>query len=546
MAEDRPGLAFSTRSGALLLHRVWTRSASIPRALWRLRQLSEVGHFWTRLASIGGDAVIGILAAAWLLLLVFIRPIDHDESQYVAATVLASHWLPYRDFDYFQTPLQPLLLAPLLNFVPAAPLVLLRCCNAVMGWLAAGLFGRLVGDITGSRAWGRGAILLLLATDGFQFAASTARNDMLPFLCVCCALLLLHRIEGWRGTKAVLAAIALGIVMAAGAGAKISYALPAVAIPVMEWTMPRSARRWPILGGYAVGAACVGIWLFAVIMQAPQRAWFDIITFPSRAPSEWYRAMGEGFDLSIAGRLLSFLKFASIGPALVLAAAILVGRDPAVDTSLSARLRGFCLGLAGAGAAAALLPAPVWRQYLLPLYAPLFLLGILHLRWLWGRRVWRAATAALALGGLILPSILAVGAVRDGSPLLTMERDAALLAASLRAQKVTDEVAGIAPEYIADADAPLDRRFAAGPFLFRTQHGLGHEAAIIGVDQGDVVAQLRRVPPAAILTGGDARTSGSASLDARWQQAARVSGYERVADLPDGLALWMRPRHVPR
>ena len=55
-----------------------------------------------------------LLLALALAALAMARPIDHDESQYVAAAVLSAHGLmPYRDFAYLQTPLQPLLFAPI-------------------------------------------------------------------------------------------------------------------------------------------------------------------------------------------------------------------------------------------------------------------------------------------------------------------------------------------------------------------------------------------------------------------------------------------------
>jgi hypothetical protein len=55
-------------------------------------------------------AALGFLLVA----LAILRPVDHDESQYVAAARLtAAGLLPYRDYPYFQTPLQPFLFAPL-------------------------------------------------------------------------------------------------------------------------------------------------------------------------------------------------------------------------------------------------------------------------------------------------------------------------------------------------------------------------------------------------------------------------------------------------
>ena len=49
-----------------------------------------------------------------MVLLALIRPLKHDESQYVAAAVLTAHGqMLYCDFAYLQTPLQPFLFAPL-------------------------------------------------------------------------------------------------------------------------------------------------------------------------------------------------------------------------------------------------------------------------------------------------------------------------------------------------------------------------------------------------------------------------------------------------
>ena len=54
------------------------------------------------------------LLAVLLCLLAIARPVDHDESQYVAAATLSGAGLiPYRDYAYLQTPLQPLLFAPI-------------------------------------------------------------------------------------------------------------------------------------------------------------------------------------------------------------------------------------------------------------------------------------------------------------------------------------------------------------------------------------------------------------------------------------------------
>nr|NUR38439.1 hypothetical protein [Sphingomonas sp.] len=54
-----------------------------------------------------------------LLFVALIRPVSRDEGQYVAATAfVAAGRLPYRDFAYLQTPLQPFALAPIAWLFP--------------------------------------------------------------------------------------------------------------------------------------------------------------------------------------------------------------------------------------------------------------------------------------------------------------------------------------------------------------------------------------------------------------------------------------------
>ena len=72
-----------------------------------------------------------------LCALALVRPIDHDESQYVAAAVLTAHGLlPYRDYAYLQTPLQPFLFAPLAWMAGVAAWPALRLANALLGAVA--------------------------------------------------------------------------------------------------------------------------------------------------------------------------------------------------------------------------------------------------------------------------------------------------------------------------------------------------------------------------------------------------------------------------
>src|SRR5438270_12884748 len=69
-----------------------------------------------------------------LFAIAFIRRLSIDESQYVAATALTARGLlPYRDFAYLQTPLQPFVFAPLRWLFAGHLLLAMRLANAVLG-----------------------------------------------------------------------------------------------------------------------------------------------------------------------------------------------------------------------------------------------------------------------------------------------------------------------------------------------------------------------------------------------------------------------------
>lgn len=157
-----------------------------------------------------------------------IRPLDHDESQYVAAAMLvAQGQLPYRDFAYLQTPLQPFLFAPIAALAGTVAWPVLRIVNALLGALAVACVYR------AARVGGAGSRPALLASGVFAccdillFSIGTARNDALPVALLAAALPLVIRAGNDRGTR--WSAALAGLLLAAAAAVKVSYALPALA-----------------------------------------------------------------------------------------------------------------------------------------------------------------------------------------------------------------------------------------------------------------------------------------------------------------------------
>ncbi|PZP05418.1 MAG: hypothetical protein DI607_14990, partial [Sphingomonas hengshuiensis] len=184
------------------------------------------GRFVTRPISINnfGWVAFVTLTALGLIALAMIRPFDHDESQYVAAALLSAGGLPYRDFAYLQTPLQPMLLAPLAVASGIWVWPVLRAVNALCGavMLAACYAAARQGGATARPALL--ATALMACCDIFLFTSAVARNDAIPAMLLAIALWLAMR--QIAGTARPVEAVAIGLVLSAATAAKISFALP--------------------------------------------------------------------------------------------------------------------------------------------------------------------------------------------------------------------------------------------------------------------------------------------------------------------------------
>ena len=431
-----------------------------------------------------------------------LRPIDHDESQYVAAAVLSARGLlPYRDYAYLQTPLQPLLLAPLTLLLSGWAWPGLRLVNASLAALAvAGVYrAARAGDVRERVALA--AAGLFAGCDILLFAAGTARNDALPAACLAGALWLAMR----PATRS--RGLLTGVLLAAATAAKLSYALPALAYGLAA-LMDRRRRPALLLVGALPMAALVGWTAHA----APEAFHFDVLTFPTTAPAEFYAGASK---LSITRRVLDAAKFLALGPALL--ALVLVARR---------RQAGWLDLLIVAGLIAGLLPSPTWRQYWLPMLPPLFV----RLALLWEERA-PSATVRVAAGLFaavgLAPSL--IGAAQGPGLPAAMAQSRAIRAALDRAHE-TGPVATLAPEFLPATYRLPDPRFATGPFYFRSLALLdaAAEARVHVVSRARIDMGLA-VRPEAVLVGGEARwTSGDPALDATLERWAVAHRYRAV------------------
>lgn len=471
---------------------------------------------------LGGLALV--LAA-----LAMLRPLDHDESQYVAAAVLSARgWLPYRDYAYLQAPLQPLLLAPVAWIAGAWTWPALRVVNALLG------AGAVAGVWCATRVAGAGDRAALIAAGLFAscdivlFSIGTARNDALPatlFAWALPAMLRATRGEATRGSAALA-----GLLLAAAAAAKVSYALPAVTYGAYALIDRRHRPSW-----VAAGAAPLIALTGALAALAPPAFSFEVFGFPSYAPTEYYVAQGRAWKLSWAVRGFDSLKFLALGPALLAAGVVLRDRR----RNRAARLLGL---LIAAGVVAALLPAPTWRQYWLPALMPLFVR--LGLAWdTYAPRRMLCAAAIVFAGAGLAPSLEALVLAVRGVPMIAAMRDGAAIRAALDGARVAAPIATLSPQFLPATGRPPDPRFAPGPFYFRG-HGLldrPRERAFGLIARGGLGAGF--APPAAILIGGEGPwTSGDAALDTVLERWAIAHRYRALPVAGGRFRLYVTPR----
>jgi hypothetical protein len=250
---------------------------------------------------IGAFAAAAIAAAIGLLLLALFHPISHDEDQYLAATALVSRgFLPYRDFAYLQTPLQPFIFAPLAWLFRGWLLVASRVVSALLAFLTITFVYVASRRLGASHKAAVLGALLLCCCYPFLWAAGVARNDMLP-AALLAAGLCIGPTAGGPG-RLVLAGLCFGF----AASAKISYVLPAAAIAaalLVPFKREPLARASWLLAGELLGIAPTALFAFVT----PQPFFFDVIIFAVRAPLIWYRDIGSSGRLG-AGRFLDILE----------------------------------------------------------------------------------------------------------------------------------------------------------------------------------------------------------------------------------------------
>lgn len=470
-----------------------------------------------------------VSAALLLGISLLTRPINHDEGQYVGAIALMRSGLPYRDFAYLQTPLQPLLLAPL-SFLSAGWLLVgARVANALFGWLSLALL--LFGLRGRTPPWAAiAAVVALACTDVFLFGCSVARNDALPMMLLSAAVaLLLH--PRTLGKRSYLTA---GLLLGLAASAKISFALPAAGAGLFLLVQGREAGWRPILLFTAGGMA--GLLPTAVMaMLAPEQFYFSVFTYSLEAPQQWRASVGQAELLTSWRKLHDLLNYSLNGS--ILPGILVV----ALDRRRVPQLLLLDCMIVG-GLITAYLPDPAFRQYLVPLLPPLFArlaITMGHLQPTF-RRATVFCLGAFSIAGLSTTAANMRRSGRSGSELVR----AVAIGSAVAELSRGGAVATLAPEFVAGSNVHLDRRFVTGPFLFRTEGALARDALRLGYSPNwQSVQLLRNIVPSAIVLGTEAEAMPPRhpqGLDWYLERWARGRNYSEHK-LAGGISLFLAP-----
>jgi hypothetical protein len=250
---------------------------------------------------------------------------------------------------------------------------------------------------------------------------------------------------------------------------------------------------------------------------------FDVFTYGLEAPAQWWTSVGKVTRLSWRG-IPSLIGLASRG--IVLTGLL----SAALDRRRRDDLLLLDLTIAG-GVVAAYLTQPPYPQYLVPLLPPVAVRLAIALDGFQGstRRVILGLTALSCVLGLLdtvhylvrlrTHGIELVQAIDLGHRVALMSRGKSLVTLSA--------------EIVAGVDTSLDRRFAAGPFLFRTSGPLASQALTYAYSPNwqHIDEALDAQPPGAIVVGGELRPQlplHPGGLDAPLSAWAISHGYKPI------------------
>lgn len=505
--------------------------------------------------------LICLSVAAILVLASLLAPFNHDEDQYYAASHALSYGIIYRDFIFFQTPLNAIMGHVLMLLWPGQSLWLLRVSQALIG---AAVFGTVLGTSLKMGARPTTAIFssaMMLCCYSFLFATTLFRNDMLPtlFSTLGIAVFVLAVVQNSSSRHFERSLFLSGLLLALSASAKANFLIMCAA-PV-AWLM--TTRNIPmrekvrliavLAAGGLVGAAptLISFWLF------PEQFWWQVVEFNAKAPMDWYGHLGLADRLTPSGRAGDALKIMVQGPGLLALIMVLVQKlklrnynGPDHHIGRREKLLDWFIIF---GLIAAMIPNPAWRQYFIVPLPALFmrLPAILDSAPQTIRKAIFPALGLFACIGLGAWTVQAGKTFRrpEGNILVRWE-ESHWLGKQVQRLGKRGTIVSLSPHLIVDSGFSINLRFISGVFAYRWGgNGRDREiAAMGGTTESQIARMLAANPPAAIVTGYEGGRGNSFSVDMErpLRVFARRHGY-RALRSPFGKAtLHVRMSDHPR
>ncbi len=490
--------------------------------------------------------------------------LDHNEPMYVAAGVLFSQGKAlYRDFAYLQTPYLPVLYGSAYKVLSIDTYYLLTAKLFSVVFLAVSALAvlALARRVLGDKDRALCVVALFLLNGTILRAAREVSNYILP---VAASLLGAYVLEVSLGDGRIrpwLIALA-GLLAAIAVGTKLTYAaiVPAILAVLLLYRLVSTGS------GTRPGAMVMGALLpfLAGVLMGTLPAFLCFLRDPaSFVFNNWgYHSVNTAWRLSTgyAGPMAwtAKLRFARDiffrADNLVVVIGILAG--VALGAHRLQTIRPVPVGallacaLVLAGVPAALAPTPSFPQYYAVPVSFLFLL-LAHsgagqderARWLHTRLLVILVLLATAFVGPGLLRSIADATHRDRWSGLHIHDVSVDIRDALIGHGVdpSGKVATLSPLYAIEANLPIYRELATGPFLYRVGDMLTAEQRrqFVGSSPSTIDELFDEDPPSAILVGYEREKQ----LDEPLTEYARDHRYREVsvAGLADMGTLYVRP-----
>lgn len=313
-----------------------------------------------------------ISAGIWIAVLVILfaksmfRSFDHDENMYVTAAVMLSKGLiPYRDFPYTHLPNLLFIYLPFVSIFKEK-LFITRLINVVASWVYLFLLFTLIRENLNKYKWSSLSSFLftlsLIFNSIFIYTSGLSWNHDIPVLFLILSILLLYSLmDNSSPAKALMLGFSLGM----ASFSRISYSFFLIPARLILGNLPEGQRLNKFFYLGVIISSIPSVILFFI---CPNR--FILHTITSHLlDSEFWKVHGYQSTLTLSGKL-NYIAHIFIGDltnfSLILLLVtvyfltLLKGNYKDRKFKLLTLLLVFSIP-------GAILPSPLWLQYLFPL-----------------------------------------------------------------------------------------------------------------------------------------------------------------------------------